>query len=124
MLLDTFPSHEQFRELLRTSTVIPVGAKILADTETPVSVLSRFAHDNPDVFLRTPVCDERCAPLLRGLAMELTLAGIESRCGLRIETVIEDEAGGMRVLPRFEDGLLRWIVDGYEAMSREEQTDA
>lgn len=51
MLLDTFPSHEQFRELLRTSTVIPVGAKILADTETPVSVLSRFAHDNPDVFL-------------------------------------------------------------------------
>ena len=51
MLLDTFPSHEQFRELLKTSTVIPVGAKILADTETPVSVLSRFAHDNPNVFL-------------------------------------------------------------------------
>lgn len=61
--------------------------------------------------------------LLRGLAMELTLAGIEGRCGVRIETVIED-GDGMRVLPRFEDGLLRWIVDGYEAMSREDQADA
>ncbi|MCT4494042.1 hypothetical protein [Bosea minatitlanensis] len=55
--------------------------------------------------------------------MELTLAGIEGRCGVRIETVIED-GDGMRVLPRFEDGLLRWIVDGYEAMSREDQADA
>ncbi len=51
MLLDTFPSHENFREHLRSATVVPVGAKILADTETPVSVLSRFAHENPNVFL-------------------------------------------------------------------------
>lgn len=51
MILDTFPSRETFRELLKTSTVIPVGAKILADTETPVSVLARFAHNNPNVFL-------------------------------------------------------------------------
>jgi len=51
MLLDTFPSRESFRSLLKTSTVVPVGAKILADTETPVSVLARFAHSNPNVFL-------------------------------------------------------------------------
>lgn len=51
MLLDTFPSRENFRNLLKTSTVIPVGAKILADAETPVSVLSRFAHENSNVFL-------------------------------------------------------------------------
>jgi len=51
MLLDTFPSRETFRSLLKSSTVVPVGAKILADTETPVSVLARFAHDNPNVFL-------------------------------------------------------------------------
>jgi anthranilate synthase component 1 len=51
MILDTFPSHEIFRTLLKTSTVVPVGAKILADTETPVSVLARFAHNNPNVFL-------------------------------------------------------------------------
>jgi len=51
MLLDTFPSRDNFRNLMKTSTVIPVGAKILADAETPVSVLSRFAHDNANVFL-------------------------------------------------------------------------
>jgi anthranilate synthase component 1 len=51
MLLDTFPSRDRFLDLLKTSTVVPVGAKILADTETPVSVLARFAHDNPNVFL-------------------------------------------------------------------------
>ena len=51
MLLDTFPSRDNFRNLLKSSTVVPVGAKILADTETPVSVLARFAHDNPNVFL-------------------------------------------------------------------------
>ncbi|MDD4017695.1 MAG: anthranilate synthase component I family protein [Kiritimatiellae bacterium] len=51
MVLDTFPSRDTFRDLLKTATVIPVGAKILADTETPVSVLARFAHQNPNVFL-------------------------------------------------------------------------
>ncbi|MDR2849572.1 MAG: anthranilate synthase component I family protein [Verrucomicrobiota bacterium] len=51
MLLDTFPTQAAFRSLTETSTVVPVGIRILADTETPVSVLSRFAHDNPDVFL-------------------------------------------------------------------------
>ena len=51
MLLDTFPSREAFRDLLKHASVVPVGVKILADTETPVSVLSRFARDNPNVFL-------------------------------------------------------------------------
>lgn len=51
MLLETFPSQDTFTTLLQTATVIPVGCKILADAETPVSVLSRFAHRNPNVFL-------------------------------------------------------------------------
>ncbi len=51
MLLETFPARETFRGLLKTATVVPVGVKILADTETPVSMLARFAHDHPDVFL-------------------------------------------------------------------------
>lgn len=103
----------------------PVTSRMMIDAcAKPGDNLADVARDNRDVFLRTPVCDEKRAPLLRGLAMELTLAGIEERCGVHIETVIEDERGGMRVLPRFEDGLLRWIVDGYEAMSREERADA
>ena len=51
MLLDTFPATDQFREHALHATVIPVGAKILADTETPVSVLTRFADASPNVFL-------------------------------------------------------------------------
>lgn len=51
MLLETFPTKENFDELLKTHTVVPVGLKILADTETPVSVLARFANTNDNVFL-------------------------------------------------------------------------
>ena len=103
----------------------PVTSLLMIDAcAKPGDTLADVVAENTDVFLRAPICDERRAPLLRGLAMELTLAGIEERCGAKIETVIEDGNGGMRVLPRFEDGLLRWIVDGYEAMSREEQVDA
>jgi anthranilate synthase component 1 len=51
MLLETFPTRDAFHDQLASATVVPVGATILADTETPVSVLARFAHDHPDVFL-------------------------------------------------------------------------
>jgi anthranilate synthase component 1 len=51
MILDTFPTREAFRDLLKDATVVPVGVKILADAETPVSVLSRFAGDHADLFL-------------------------------------------------------------------------
>jgi anthranilate synthase component 1 len=51
MLLETFPARERFFDHAATATVIPVGAKILADTETPVSVLSRFAAAAPNLFL-------------------------------------------------------------------------
>ena len=51
MLLESFPSREDFRSLLASSSVVPVGARILADTETPVSVLARFAPLHPNLFL-------------------------------------------------------------------------
>ena len=51
MILNTFPSQEAFRLSLETSTVVPVGTTILADTETPVSVLSRFEGKTRDLFL-------------------------------------------------------------------------
>ena len=51
MLLDTFPTRDGFRRHLATATVVPVGARILADTETPVSVLARFAPHYPNLFL-------------------------------------------------------------------------
>lgn len=51
MLLQTFPDRTEFRERLATATVVPVGVRILADTETPVSMLSRFADKHPHLFL-------------------------------------------------------------------------
>ena len=51
MLLETFPPRAEFRDWLAASSVVPVGARILADTETPVSVLARFAPHHPHLFL-------------------------------------------------------------------------
>lgn len=51
MTLESFPKREEFAELAKTSTVIPVGVKILADMETPVSVLSRLARTSENAFL-------------------------------------------------------------------------
>ncbi|MDR0517438.1 MAG: anthranilate synthase component I family protein [Fibromonadaceae bacterium] len=47
MQLREYPSPQEYKEMLSqkpsgASLVIPVGVKILADTETPVSVLSKF----------------------------------------------------------------------------------
>ncbi|MBF0302988.1 MAG: chorismate-binding protein [Desulfamplus sp.] len=42
MILKQYPSKEDFKELALKYNVIPVCAEILADTETPVSILQKF----------------------------------------------------------------------------------
>lgn len=51
MILDTYPSQADFGRLFASATVVPVGVKVLADTETPVSVLARFNAVSPNLFL-------------------------------------------------------------------------
>ena len=51
MLLDHFPDNTQYVKLSHTHNVIPVCAEILADTETPVSLLKKFHDRNTPVFL-------------------------------------------------------------------------
>jgi len=51
MLLKKYPTREEFYELIKEGSVVPVGMKILADQETPVSILSRFAETAPNLFL-------------------------------------------------------------------------
>jgi anthranilate synthase component 1 len=51
MYLSSFPSREQFREALRQANVVPVGVRVLADRETPVSVLARFEPQADSLFL-------------------------------------------------------------------------
>ena len=51
MLLKKYPTREEFHEMIKEGSVVPVGMKILADKETPVSILSIFADTTPNLFL-------------------------------------------------------------------------
>ncbi len=51
MLLKKFPEKDQFCDLAKESNVIPLCVEILADTETPVSLLKKFYKNKGPVFL-------------------------------------------------------------------------
>ncbi len=51
MLKGTFPSQEEFNSLKKKFNVIPVCREILADMETPVSIISKFYDPKDPVFL-------------------------------------------------------------------------
>ena len=51
MFLSSFPDRVAFRAALANANVVPVGVRILADTETPVSVLARFEPTSDALFL-------------------------------------------------------------------------
>ncbi len=51
MLLRKFPDQAQFQELARNFNVIPVGVEILADMETPVSLLAKLYRKQGPIFL-------------------------------------------------------------------------
>jgi len=51
MLINEFPDIDEFRNLAKQANVIPVCMEMLADTETPVSLLRKFYKNNPSAFL-------------------------------------------------------------------------
>lgn len=51
MILNRFPDNDRFAVLSAEANVIPVCAEILADTDTPVSLLKKFYHPSSPVFL-------------------------------------------------------------------------
>ncbi len=51
MQLNHFPNKEQFSEMARDYNVIPVCVEILADTETPVSLLKKIYKNKGPAFL-------------------------------------------------------------------------
>jgi len=51
MLIKEFPDIDQFRQMAQKHNVIPVCAEILADTQTPVSLLKKFYQNKSSVFL-------------------------------------------------------------------------
>ncbi|ABW67373.1 anthranilate synthase component I [Desulfosudis oleivorans] len=51
MILQQFPDKTAFREMAQTANTIPVCAEILADTETPVSILKKLYTGKGPIFL-------------------------------------------------------------------------
>jgi anthranilate synthase component 1 len=51
MILNNFPTKNEFIEYSKKFNVIPVCAEILADTETPVSILQKFYQKGKPCFL-------------------------------------------------------------------------
>ena len=51
MLIRKFPKKDEFKSLSQAHNVIPVCAEILADTETPVSLLKKIYNGNGPAFL-------------------------------------------------------------------------
>ena len=51
MFLRKFPSRDQFNTLAQSADVVPLCREILADMETPVSLLSRFYRPESPAFL-------------------------------------------------------------------------
>lgn len=51
MILNQFPTRERFVELAQTGNVVPLCIQILADTETPVSILDKFYEKDTPLFL-------------------------------------------------------------------------
>jgi hypothetical protein len=51
MRIQQFPSKEQFVKLAADKNVVPVCIEILADTETPVSLLKKIRNHQKSVFL-------------------------------------------------------------------------
>lgn len=77
MLINEFPNIDQFRRLAKDSNVIPVCAEILADTQTPVSLLKKFYQNKSAVFLFESVeGGERWG--------RYSFLGVSERCHVRV----------------------------------------
>lgn len=110
MHLETFPDRNAFRAALKDATVIPVGTRILADTETPVSVVARFAdHADPLFLLESAEGGERWG--------RFSFVGVSARTRVNVfrDDVVICEGIGERRIPHQGDPLaiLRQLMSGY-----------
>ncbi len=112
MLINQFPDKENFSRLAREKNVIPVCAEILADTETPVSLLKKiYDNDQGPVFLFESVeGGERWG--------RYSFLSASARCHVRVfpQVVEVEENGTRRDIPHDGDPLsiLRDLMSGYQ----------
>ena len=135
MILKQFPDAQNFLELAKTSNIIPICVEILADMETPVSILQKFFSKDKESFLLESVeGGERWARFsFLGLSafgsIKIFSNHVEIKTGDEIRiidhhndplNVIRDFSKGFRPavmpeLPRFWSGLTGYLT--YEMVS-------
>ncbi len=111
MLLRIFPSREEFCRLAENSNVVPVCAEILADTETPVSLLKKLYENKGPMFLfESAEGGERWG--------RYSFLGASAKAGIRVfgDHVEVEENGSVRVVPHNGKPLdvLRDLMSGYK----------
>ena len=111
MLINEFPVIDEFRNLAEQANVIPVCMEMLADTETPVSLLRKIYKNNTAVFLFESVeGGERWG--------RYSFLGVSARTHIRIfpQFVEVCENGSQRQIPHNGDPLavLRILMNQYQ----------
>jgi len=111
MLINEFPNIDEFRNLAEQANVIPVCMEMLADTETPVSLLRKIYKNNPSVFLFESVeGGERWG--------RYSFLGVSAKTHIRIfpKFVEVCENGSCRQIPHNGDpfAVLRILMNRYQ----------
>ncbi len=111
MLISEFPNIDEFRNLAEQANVIPVCMEMLADTETPVSLLRKIYKNNTSVFLFESVeGGERWG--------RYSFLGVSAKTHIRIfpKFVEVCENGSCRQIPHNGDpfAVLRILMNRYQ----------
>ena len=111
MRIRQFPEKDEFRRLAEINNIVPVCTEILADTETPVSLLKKFQSNGKPVFLLESVeGGEKWG--------RYSFLGISARCHLKVfeDTVSIQENGDVRQVEHGRDPLkiLKGYMDRYK----------
>ncbi|MDM8525078.1 anthranilate synthase component I family protein [Desulfococcaceae bacterium HSG8] len=114
MLINQFPDKDHFHSLAAQHNVIPVCAEILADTETPVSLLKKIHKGKGPAFLLESVeGGERWG--------RYSFLSASARCHICVypEFVEVRENGSVRQIPHNRDPLavLRSLMEQYRPAS-------
>ncbi len=112
MLIRKFPDKQRFVELARDHNVVPVCVEILADMETPVSLLAKFYRKQGPIFLLESVeGGEKWG--------RFSFLGTSARTSVQVfkETVQVTTNGDTETIPHDNDPLnvLKSIMDRFHA---------
>lgn len=114
MHLNLFPDKKQFKELAKQGNLIPVCVEFLADTETPVTALTKFREKGENLFLLESVeGGEKWS--------RYSFLGSSARQKIRVfkDTVEVDEGSSQKSIPHNGDPLnvLRSLMKEYKPVS-------